>query len=91
MSTKNVGLTLQQFKKLPLGQRERIIDAANKAKSERKPAATVVPITLSDNSVSYNVILTVEGETVVFAAVARSHAETLAREINECACIERAA
>lgn len=58
----------------------------------RKPATpTIARVRLSDDSITHNVILTVEGTTFVFAATDPVHAERLAREINQCAWIERAA
>lgn len=53
--------------------------------------ANLAPITLSDGSVSYNVILDADGITVCFACDSKSHATDLIMAIHKCSWIERAA
>lgn len=66
-----------------------VVRAAKKSLDE--PVATIAKVTLTDNSIAWNVLLKVEGQTIVFAAYNARHAQQLALAMNGCAWIERAA
>ena len=51
--------------------------------------AVVMPTRLSDNSIAYNVIATIDGTEFAFACVGECHAIKLRDAIRECAWIER--
>ena len=50
--------------------------------------ARILPVTLSDKSIAYNVEVRAGGATIILAANSRTHALALCAEINECAWAE---
>lgn len=51
--------------------------------------ARILPVPLSDKSISYNVeVMALHGATIILAATSRAHALRLCAEINECAWAE---
>ena len=54
-----------------------------------KQAARIIPVTMSDKSIAYNVIAALDGQEVVFACETAGHAATLANAINQASWIER--
>ena len=51
--------------------------------------ARIAEVTLSDQSVAYNVVADLDGQEFVFACQTAGHADTLAKAINQTSWIER--
>lgn len=55
-----------------------------------KPAR-IATVTMSDKSIAYNVLASLDGQEFVFACQTAGHADTLANAINQASWIERSA